>query len=174
MVHLSLNNIAFPGNVAFFYSYLLNIAGFDFLPTDNIFDWLFEFKSSEPLTARFETIGYETTYFVKNMGTMFIFGVIFAILLVLTLFLYVLNAIVNISVTEKVANRMYRMVCWNPILRFLIESYIFIAISCCINLTEFTFADSGSRVSSISTIVGVILVILLPLFVLYFMHTRFG
>ena len=108
------------------------------------------------------------------MGTLFIVGVIFAILLVLTLFLYVLNAIVNISVTEKVANRMYRMVCWNPILRFLIESYIFIAISCCINLTEFTFGDSGSRASSISTVVGMILIILLPFFVLYVMHTKFA
>ena len=174
MAHLALNNIAFPGNVAFFYSYLFNIAAFDFLPTDDIFDWFFVFKSSEPVTARFEALGYETKYFVKNMGTVFIVGVIFAILLPLTLFLYVLNAIVNISVTEKVANWMYRMVCWNPILRFLIESYIFIAISCCINLTEFTFGDSGSRASSISTVVGMILIILLPFFVLYVMHTKFA
>jgi len=160
--------------VAFLYSYLLNIAAFDVLPTDDIFDWFFEFKSSEPVTEKFGALGYETKYFVKNMGTVFIVGVIFVILLVLTLFLHVLNKIVNISVTEKVANWMYRMVCWNPILRLLIESYIFIALSCCINLTEFTFGDSGSRASSISTVVGLILIILLPFFVLYFMHKKFA
>ena len=174
MVHSALNNIAIPGNVAFLYSYLLNIASFDFLPTDDIFDWFFVFKSSEPVTEKFGALGYETNYFVKNMGTVFIVGVILAILLVVTLFLYVLNAIFNLSVTEKVANRMYRMVCWNPILRFLIESYMLIALSCCINLTEFTFGDSGSRASSISTVVGMILIIFLPFFVLYFMHKKFA
>jgi len=174
MVHSALNNIAFPGNVAFLYSYLLKIASFDFLPTDDIYDWLFEFKSSEPVTEKFGALGYETKYFVKNMGTVFIVGVILAILLVLTLFLYVLNAIFNLSVTDKVANWMYRMVCWNQILRFLIESYMLIALSCCINLTEFTFGDSGSRASSISTVVGMILIIFLPFFVLYFMHKKFA
>jgi len=174
VVHSALNNIEYPGNVAFFYSYLLNIAAFDVFPTDDIFDWFFIFKPSEPVTARFGALGYETKYFVKNMGTAFIIGVVFAILLILTLFLYVLNKIVNISVTEKVANWVYRMVCWNPILRFLIESYIFFAISCFINLTEFTFGDSGSRASSISTVVGMIIIIVLPFLVLCFMLLKFA
>ena len=58
MVHLSLNDIPLPGNVAFFYSYLLNIASFDVFPTDDIFEWFFEFALSEPVTARFSALGY--------------------------------------------------------------------------------------------------------------------
>jgi len=42
-LHLALNNIAFPGNMAFLYSYMFNIASFDFLPTDDFYEWLFEF-----------------------------------------------------------------------------------------------------------------------------------
>jgi len=51
VVHLALNEVSTPGNVAFLYSYLLNIAAFDPLPTDEIFELFFEFEHSEPVSA---------------------------------------------------------------------------------------------------------------------------
>lgn len=51
VVHLALNDISTPGNVAFLYSYLMNIASFDPLPTDEIFELFFEFEHSEPVSA---------------------------------------------------------------------------------------------------------------------------
>ena len=85
LVHLPLFNITFPGNVAFFYSFLLNIAAFDALPTDELFDWMFAAEEKEPISASFGALGYETTYFIRNLGTPFVFflGLLFLFLLVL-------------------------------------------------------------------------------------------
>lgn len=173
MVHLALNDIAFPGNAAHFYRNLLNVASFDVFPTDDFFDWIFNFKASEPVTARFGALGYETKFFVKNMGTLFIVGVIFVLLLITIPCLKGMNAIVYCSSNERVTDWLQSQLCWNTILRFLIESYILIAISSFINLTELTFSDSGSRASTIGAIVGMVVILLLPFFILYYMFRKF-
>lgn len=173
MVHLTLNDIEIPGNVAYFYGYLMQVASFNVFPTDELFDWLFNFKPSEPVTARFEALGYETKYFVKNMGVVFLVGVIFVILLALIPCLKAMNLIHKFSATDKVESWLYKTLCWNLILRFLIESYILIAISSFINVTEMSFGDIGGRVSSISTIFGMIITFLLPIFVFYYTYFKF-
>lgn len=50
---------------------------------------------------------------------------------------------------------------------------MFIAVSSFINLTEFTFGDSGSRASSISTVVGMLIITFLPFIVFYYTHKKF-
>jgi len=73
IVHLPLTNIVLPGNAAYFFSFLMNIAAFDIIPTDELFDELFKYENKEPPTIQFGALGYETVYFIRNLGPVFVF-----------------------------------------------------------------------------------------------------
>ena len=104
MVHLALNDIAFPGNAAFYYSYLLKIAAFDPLPTDDFFEAAWNFPHSEPIGAQFGALGYETKYFAKNMGTPYLLSLIMLVCLSLILCLRGLFKLCNFTCFESAAN----------------------------------------------------------------------
>jgi len=64
-----------------------------------------------------------------------------------------------------VAEKLKEWLCWNSVLRYLIESYLLIAFSCFINIREMSYEDSGSVASSWSTYIGLGLLALVPIFV---------
>jgi len=72
VVHMSLVNVSMPGNASIFFSYLLQIVAFDVIPTDNAYDAVFGFEESQPVSTNFELTGYESVYFIRNMGSMYL------------------------------------------------------------------------------------------------------
>jgi len=48
----------------------MQIASFDYLDIGFYFDKVFETADSEALGVNFEALGFETTYFIHNMGSM--------------------------------------------------------------------------------------------------------
>ena len=61
-----------PANAALVYGFVMKIASFDLLPTDTFYDTYFRFseKDSGPVNSNFESLGYESLYFLRNMGTL--------------------------------------------------------------------------------------------------------
>lgn len=78
---LPLFNLAAPANTAIFFGFLMQIASFDLLPVEHIYDFWIEDKP-DSLNSNFEAEGYETTYIIYNMGSMIIAVVSFPILVV--------------------------------------------------------------------------------------------
>ena len=52
------------------FSIIMQIASFDYLDVGAQFDKVFETADSEALGVNFEALGFETTYFIHNMGSM--------------------------------------------------------------------------------------------------------
>ena len=79
---LSINN---PAEVSLYLEQLINIASFDPIPTDilydqfNIFD--FQWTNKEPTCQAFVTIGYEDRVFINALGSGFIFICLFAMII---------------------------------------------------------------------------------------------
>ena len=101
---MTLNDIAFPGNAAFYYSYLQKITAFDALPTDDFYDATWNFPHSEPIGAQFGALGFETKYFVKNMGTSYLLLLIVLVCLSLILCLHGLFKLCKFTCIESAAN----------------------------------------------------------------------
>ena len=66
----------------FFYAIYLPIASLDFIPTDPIFEAIFDFSldEDEPYNAVMEEMGYETNCIVLNLGSVFIYLAYYVVL----------------------------------------------------------------------------------------------
>jgi len=69
LVHMMLINIMLPANASIFFGSLLQIAGFDFVPTDDMFVYLFDIEET-PISTNFEYLGYETRQVLYNAGSL--------------------------------------------------------------------------------------------------------
>jgi hypothetical protein len=65
----------YPANISEFFAGLFPLITFDLFPTDDIYEFLFgyeELQADIELNQQFEIVGYEYTFMVGNMGSMFI------------------------------------------------------------------------------------------------------
>ena len=71
---MPLINVNFPVNAATFYGYLIDIANFDILPVGSINQAIYKFSDNEvEMPSNFEELGYESTIFINNLGSMLLF-----------------------------------------------------------------------------------------------------
>ena len=71
IVHTPLFNVSFPANANAVTSAIIEIAAFDFFESLGLLEAWMYFPDTGPLSERFERTGYETKYFILNMGTVF-------------------------------------------------------------------------------------------------------
>lgn len=88
IAHLPLNNINFPANSFHFFAFLAEVVSFDlFAPTDHAD---FGFTETAPLNHRFDDLGYETTNFFENLGSIGLIAVVMVLRMVFVPFLLVI------------------------------------------------------------------------------------
>ena len=71
-----LMSVNFPGNALLLYNKFITVATFDFLPTDDIYIYLWDFPDDEPFNDKFDMLGYGCQYIINNLGTLLIFIVL--------------------------------------------------------------------------------------------------
>ena len=69
IILLPLLSVSMPANTGMFFNKLTQIAAFDPLETNEFLTDLLKLQPKEPLSANFETSGFETTYFINNLGS---------------------------------------------------------------------------------------------------------
>jgi hypothetical protein len=70
LTHLLLINVATPASSSVFISKLMDLLAFQFWDMSPILDSVLSLDDDDyPLTDQFETLGYESLYFLKNLGT---------------------------------------------------------------------------------------------------------
>ena len=76
MAHLPLNNVNFSNNAFIFFQFLAEVVSFDiFAPTDHID---FGLTETPPFNENYEELGYETSNFYEDLGSIALIGVIIA------------------------------------------------------------------------------------------------
>ena len=71
---LPLINVNFPVNAATFYGFLVDIANFNILPIDKINQAIYKFSDKDiNIPSNFEELGYETTAFIENIGSILMY-----------------------------------------------------------------------------------------------------
>jgi hypothetical protein len=51
---------------------IYELCRYDVIPTDFLFDTLIGFNDHEPLSPRFEEMGYESQFFIFNLGSYYL------------------------------------------------------------------------------------------------------
>ena len=77
-----LMRINLPGNIKLLFNKLLIIASFNFVPTDMIFNKLHILKNTEILDRNLEQMGFNSVFFLRNMGSMLLGFILLALILV--------------------------------------------------------------------------------------------
>ena len=79
---LSINN---PAEVSLYLEQLVNIATFDPIPTDTLYDQFdifdFQWTNKEPTCQAFITLGYEDRVFINALGSGYVFICLFAMII---------------------------------------------------------------------------------------------
>ena len=84
------------------------------------------------MPSNFEELGYETTIFINNLGSMLLFIKGFIIMSFLTLMLGL--CVKRFSFVEKIHKWLASFLFYNFILRLILESYLEITISSILNI----------------------------------------
>jgi hypothetical protein len=89
IVMIPLFKIEVPEQVWPFFRTIMELAAFDIVP-DSAFDFVFALDDKnkpEPITDNFGVVGFETTLFISNMGSPFIYMTLYPIMVVTSLLL---------------------------------------------------------------------------------------
>lgn len=89
---LTLWDINLPANASMLFGYIFMIVTFDFIPTDDIWNWFFpRISRTFDMPSRFESLGFGNQFFIYNSGTMFFSFIAYFVLLPLYYLLYCLS-----------------------------------------------------------------------------------
>ena len=66
------------------YGYLLQIVAFDVVPTDDFYDKYLELPAPVAMTESFQSLGYESKYFLRNAGSISLYFAVYPISLLVT------------------------------------------------------------------------------------------
>ena len=71
-----------PGNAAVFFGHIMSIAAFDFIEFGDIIHEAFSIEATDPINDRFNSVGFESQYFLNNLGTIMVFYIIYIIFVI--------------------------------------------------------------------------------------------
>jgi len=158
--------VVVPANASIFLSALFQVAGFDALPTDDMYDFLFDIDE-EPISANFDTLGYSTRQFLYNVGSL---GLLILFFLPFLAMVYIFKYMPCETLT-KFSAKQRNKIFFNDLFSFLLESYMMLAVCVCVNLTNMTWMHEisqrafGVNVNIIITVVFIIVLVSLPVVV---------
>ena len=119
------------------------------------------------------SIGYQETLTVNNLETLLVF--IECYLLIYLVILILKMILVRFSESERlnrVYNKLVEFMCWNIILRFLLEGYLELCIDCMINIRYQSYVHSSvEEIASLFFTYGILLLLVVfPFFILGFFY----
>ncbi len=98
-------------------------------------------NETEPVNANFEAIGFQSIYFLNNMGSLLIgFLIYFAALTVILILQPFLNKKIWVN---KYFMKLKKMFLYNSFVAMMIESYSLICVCCLIACYNISFKSHG-------------------------------
>ena len=134
LVTLPMFNQQIPANAGLFYGFIMDVASFDLLPTERFYDTYLSLKdeASNSLNSNFESLGYSSMYFLRNMGTLMLVLLSLPFLVVVQLILkYVFRNSKRVTIFER---RLSKSLYWNYVIQVIFESYSVLCMCVLINL----------------------------------------
>lgn len=178
MVHLPLFDVSFPPLSQSMVENLITIATFDVMPSDDVLGATLDPPEQEQQNEKFQQIGFESSWMIVNLGTMFLTFVIMLFIPVLLLLIKPCRA--KSHWLDKKYSSMMQALHGNMFIRYLMEGSLDISI--CIVLNFIQDSDSGGLqwtsafhiVNNLAQIVFALAIMIFPAFVLFFYCKNFA
>lgn len=129
------------------------------VPTDEIYSSIFHFDS-EPYSQEADDIGYSSSLFIENTGTLLIYCFLIAIQFS---FIYLIKRFLNlITVLRKWANKKSKSFLWAGAIEFQDQLYLCVAMSLGLNCSSFSFESVAMTINSLFAIAFGVLTLVTP------------
>ena len=167
LVILPLMKVILPVSASQFFQQINAVAAFEFYDIGDILLETLQLEPTDPLSDGFEKLGFESRYFLNNMGTMILFYVSYPLAVFIWRLLYYFR---------HCSYRMHKfMVKYKKILFYewiivaIFESYSVVAICCLIAYPHISFETWGMTVQSFSCIFFTVSFVIFPFSLIRFL-----
>ena len=130
-------DVAIPAGPQLYYSKLLAIVSFQLLPTSEWYDQANGMPYNVGISMNFEFVGYDSKYFLRNIGTI---GLIFVIYPIFMLAACLLEQI-PCNCAEKFGKKMKKGLYWNNWLAWSDYTYLIVVVSIMANFFKIDETD---------------------------------
>ena len=138
IVVMPLFNTNIPANAGMFFGFIMNLASFNLLPTDEFYhSYMVMSKDPGALNSNFEDQGYGSVYLLQNLGTLLV--AILTIPIFVGLY-YLMKPFTRCSTRiQKVHLKLKNYLFWSHQIQVIFESYSVICMCALINLKYVSF-----------------------------------
>ena len=155
------------------FSVFLKIAAFEAIPTywiyENMLERLEKETIQDELIEKLESLGFDSTWILPNLGSLIFFSVLF----IATLFLLaLLKCVAYFRPVNRYVSAIESFTFWNWPIKFLKESYSVISICCLINVFYASWETADAILNSVIAYIFLLMLILYPGLSALFLHSR--
>jgi len=170
MVHLLIINVTIPGVAQVFFSGLLGFLQYNIIDLSPKVRYVFGLHIDDSVNDNFFNLGYSSTYFVVNMGNLYLLMVYIGFKLCFTRATRNAKHERVVKVRDWLATDLY----WGTVLSFMEESYIIISVSCVANFTRLHFNHAGLAINSILAILAMAALVVYTFFSYFWLKRNHG
>ena len=163
-----------PANLGGFLAELRKIAAFDFFEVDEFINGPLQLPEVDPISAKWESVGIESRYFLNNQGT-FTFIILFKYSLIVFWLLLACCLAPCSRWIRKKKEKLEDSIFWNSWIEVVFESIIFVAVAIFITIsyTESFTESYGIGVQTGFCLAGIFFYFILPVIVFYRVYSNF-
>jgi len=163
-------DIRMPAIPTLIFGFFAEITAFDYVEVGDYFEKVFDISDSDPIDQNFEALGFETTFFLYNMGSMLF-------LLVLTPIILALGGLLQLcdrfESCKKVGQRIDRAWRWSGTIQIIKEMFGLAVLSACIGFYRLTWSHVGDIINSLCASFTPMYLIALPVATAIFLKRNY-
>jgi hypothetical protein len=144
----------------------MKIAAFDIINTADYLDNWLDQENTSGLNENFDKLGFDSMYFMNNMGTMFLGYIVYGILIIL----FPLLQCIAVKCPRAAAKyEEWRLsLFYNMIVAMIIESYSILTLCVLVSLNFIVFNTYGNIVESAMTLFFSAIIFIFPIYINWF------
>ena len=167
VIMMPLFAITMPANAKVIFAVLLQIAAFDMIPVERMYDDMVQELANlstdtlDYLQIRMESLGFDSVWILPNLGSLLLFLGLYPLMIAIYA---ILTGLTN-SCAPRLKNQQKKMrafVFWSWPIGFLKDNYIVIAISALYNMRYASWSIYEARINSATSLSFIIFLLWYP------------
>lgn len=145
LILLPLLHASMPANCGNFFNEISKIAAFDIFEIGEYVDEYFNLDFQNPVNEKFESLGFESVYFINNLGT-FVFWLL-AYYLASVVWLFAKSFSIFSDSSYRLSQYLGGKIFWNTAISTVFESFLVVALVSMISLKHnYDYSHSGQSI----------------------------
>ena len=165
----------FPANASVFNAFLIDIATFEVLPSEDINRELYVLPEAEPYNINFQQSRIDSIYAIPNVGTILYILIVYAILIITeriwSLFSGRICCKRSVAYLRKIQSFLY----WGALNTLALEIYLDVGLSSTLNIHTMRWLDNNPDlvVTNVFAIGSLVFIIVYPIWLVTFYFSKF-